>query len=759
MTTIVVDNGSDTVVAGETNLRQAVAEAQNGDIILLDVSAGTTTPLEITSKTITIESDTSKGMTHYIGSPSNGSQFSLVVDAGANVTFKGVEIVNGGQNATSGQDGTGGGDGTAGTAGTDGTYGTGQPGTHGTDGTNGDAGTDGTIVVGYAPPALDNFGSVTLVDSSVVGVGAAGASGGSGGDGGTGAEGGHSGSAGGATGTTVSGGNGADGGNGGGGGDGGNGGSGGGGGGANLDQTGLVTGVPGNGGNGGDAGAGGAGGNAGDGGSAVGGIYNQGTIAVTGAAVLHDDSATAGMGGNGGDGGTGSTTPGLGGDAGYDPELRTSGRAGLDGTDGADGAMGMDGTDGTATVDVFGGGPSSGTLTIGGKLFSFTDAPKSEVLTSTTSAVTTNYYVYYAGSQNSTNSVAWRVVTGANGPNLSDFTSATSGTLNASVGSGFDTITLSIKGDSTTSSNEQFDIQLYDPSTGTVIGSMPAVTQYVDNTMGTSVCFAAGTRIRTTAGDRSVEMLRVGDHVVTACGVHRPIRWLGHRTIDCRTHPRPKDAWPVRIAAHAFDTNRPARDLYVSPGHAVCLDILGEVLIPAGVLINGSTVVQIDVDTVTYWHVELESHDVLLAENLPAESYLDMGNRDFFVENPTVALAGNPDPLRKTHDDFCRPFIDDGVIIIALRQRLRERAETLGWTLQADAFAGLYLLANDVRIEPTISGRTASFVVPHAAGSVWLLSRTSCPQPRVEAAGANMLEAFLSRRWPINAVCDVEPSR
>ena len=44
MTTNVVNNGSVTDVAGETNIRQAIAQAQTGDVILLDVPAGQTAP-------------------------------------------------------------------------------------------------------------------------------------------------------------------------------------------------------------------------------------------------------------------------------------------------------------------------------------------------------------------------------------------------------------------------------------------------------------------------------------------------------------------------------------------------------------------------------------------------------------------------------------------------------------------------------------------------------------------------------------------
>ncbi len=132
----------------------------------------------------------------------------------------------------------------------------------------------------------------------------------------------------------------------------------------------------------------------------------------------------------------------------------------------------------------------------------------------------------------------------------------------------------------------------------------------------------------------------------------------------------------MRISAHAFGPNKPARDLYGSPGHAICIDMLGGVLIPAGSLVNGSTV-QVDVESVTYWHVELDEHEIILAEGSPAESYLEMGNRDFFAENGTVALAASPDTTERTHADFCRPYYAIGPLVEAVRHRLSAQAASL----------------------------------------------------------------------------------
>ena len=84
------------------------------------------------------------------------------------------------------------------------------------------------------------------------------------------------------------------------------------------------------------------------------------------------------------------------------------------------------------------------------------------------------------------------------------------------------------------------------------------------------------------------------------------------------------DIEPVRIAADAFGRGLPTRALFLSPEHAVFAD---GVLIPVKLLINHRSIEQITPDHVTYYHVELPSHDLLLAEGLAVESYLDVGDR------------------------------------------------------------------------------------------------------------------------------------
>ena len=155
-------------------------------------------------------------------------------------------------------------------------------------------------------------------------------------------------------------------------------------------------------------------------------------------------------------------------------------------------------------------------------------------------------------------------------------------------------------------------------------------------------CFCAGTHIATPRGEIRVEALCECDLVVLAQGRMAPIIWIGRRHIDCRRHAHAADILPVRVRAGAFGDGLPVRDLLLSPDHAVFVD---GALVPVRHLINGCAVVQEQVAQVTYYHVELATHDVILAEGLPCESYLDTGNRAAFVNGGAETLYGEDDPM------------------------------------------------------------------------------------------------------------------
>jgi phospholipase/lecithinase/hemolysin len=188
-------------------------------------------------------------------------------------------------------------------------------------------------------------------------------------------------------------------------------------------------------------------------------------------------------------------------------------------------------------------------------------------------------------------------------------------------------------------------------------------------------CFAAGTRIRARRGEIAVESLRVGDIVLTESG-DAAVIWLGSRRVDCRRHPRPQDVWPVRVAAHAFGEGRPSRDVLLSPDHAVFCE---GVLIPVRYLLNDATIRQEEVDEITYWHVELPAHGVLFAEGMPAESYLDTGNRAAFTQEGPVVMAHPAFARAAWASGGCAALVTEGPARDRAHRKVLAQAAMLGW--------------------------------------------------------------------------------
>ena len=252
------------------------------------------------------------------------------------------------------------------------------------------------------------------------------------------------------------------------------------------------------------------------------------------------------------------------------------------------------------------------------------------------------------------------------------------------------------------------------------------------------VCYVAGTRIATPAGEVPIENLRENDTVLTANGPAgaRPIQWIGHRRIDVARHPRPETVLPVRIRQNAFAAGVPRRDLLVSPEHCIFADGM---LIPARRLINGATIVQDrDMRSVEYFHIELERHALLFAEGLPAESYLDTGNRAFY-DNAGIAVVLHPEfsinaGLRTWQEDACAPLAMDDAAVEAVWQRLAARAEALGHRLAGPEFDDdpqLCLLAGGRTLRPVcVANGVHTFVLPRGANAVRVVSRSASPAVR-----------------------------
>ncbi len=205
-------------------------------------------------------------------------------------------------------------------------------------------------------------------------------------------------------------------------------------------------------------------------------------------------------------------------------------------------------------------------------------------------------------------------------------------------------------------------------------------------------------------------------------GHSRRVIWIGRRTVAVTRHPRPWDVAPVRVRADAFAPGQPHRDLMLSPDHAVQV---GDALIPIRYLLNGATIAQEYPDVVTYFHVELDAHDVLLAEGLSCESYLDTGNRGGFANGAgPVRLA--PDFARAVWaEQGCLPLLIEGGTVLAARRRLLARATELGW--RRTRKPALRVLADG---RPLRAGRNGAYwrvALPAGTREVRLHSRAAVP--------------------------------
>lgn len=149
----------------------------------------------------------------------------------------------------------------------------------------------------------------------------------------------------------------------------------------------------------------------------------------------------------------------------------------------------------------------------------------------------------------------------------------------------------------------------------------PQGTPFAVSSTPAVICFMPGTMVATPTGEVAIETLAAGDLVLTADGGEAPVKWMFRQTVST-IFADPLRVAPVRIAKGALGESLPQRDLLVSPDHALLLD---GVLVQAGALVNGSTVIRERElpEAFVYYHVELADHALILAEGVPAETFVD----------------------------------------------------------------------------------------------------------------------------------------
>lgn len=171
--------------------------------------------------------------------------------------------------------------------------------------------------------------------------------------------------------------------------------------------------------------------------------------------------------------------------------------------------------------------------------------------------------------------------------------------------------------------------------------AIPTILQVNDGATFDAPCFLTGTRIATPDGETPVEALEIGDLILTATGAPVAVKWVGYRAVSARFAPAER-LMPVCIRAGALGQGLPLRDLYVTADHALLLD---GVLVNAGALVGAAGIAAVPLSELggsyTVYHIETEAHEIILAEGIPAETFIDyVGRRAFENHAEYVALHG-----------------------------------------------------------------------------------------------------------------------
>jgi hypothetical protein len=142
------------------------------------------------------------------------------------------------------------------------------------------------------------------------------------------------------------------------------------------------------------------------------------------------------------------------------------------------------------------------------------------------------------------------------------------------------------------------------------------------------ICFCNGTKILTPTGHRNVETLRIGNVVLNDEGQPKPIVWVGRSDVSFAEMLQTPERRPICIAANSIEPGVPFSDLFVSAQHRVALGdaatelLFGEqkVLVAAKHLIGTIAQRIMPVAGISYYHILLEDHEIVISNGLTTES-------------------------------------------------------------------------------------------------------------------------------------------
>jgi hypothetical protein len=184
--------------------------------------------------------------------------------------------------------------------------------------------------------------------------------------------------------------------------------------------------------------------------------------------------------------------------------------------------------------------------------------------------------------------------------------------------------------------------------------------------------------------------------VITYSGQEKPIKWIGRRSF----HRDAAEQWsadvaPIKVARSALTEGVPQRDLYLSPRHALYLDGL---LVTIGSILNARTIVRCDADelqSLEYFNLELEEHEVVFAEGAPSDTLLPSGDHKQFDNwsegasldgdkippaqpiAPVFDITGGRPQLRSRLRSTLAILVDRRTNFDKLRDRIEDRAERI----------------------------------------------------------------------------------
>jgi hypothetical protein len=183
-------------------------------------------------------------------------------------------------------------------------------------------------------------------------------------------------------------------------------------------------------------------------------------------------------------------------------------------------------------------------------------------------------------------------------------------------------------------------------------------------------CFLRGTQVLTPDGYRSIEALAAGDKVTTRFAGSVPIKAVDGFTLDRVAGKWVGPSRPVRVKRHALGENMPAQDLCLTAAHAVVVD---GALVPVVNLINGTSIVFETAegrDTLDFFHIELERHDVLDVQGASCESLRRPGVQPCL---PLLSFNGHRSELRSRLRSALSLVVDRRQPLDIIRDTIEER--------------------------------------------------------------------------------------